>query len=50
MDKKVVIDSTSVFIGNTEYVPKNKVVSQNYLGNVKIVVLQRGWIDRKSVV
>lgn len=39
------IDSNSVFIGGIEYIPKSKnIVSQNFTGPVKIVVLQRGWV------
>lgn len=45
MSKTVEVNENSVFISGTEYVPKgseNK--SPNYSGDVRIVVLQRGWI------
>ena len=40
---KTEINSDSVFIGGIEYVPKSE-VSKVYTGDIKIVVLQRGWI------
>lgn len=44
MSNKTEINSDSVFIGGVEYAPKNNSVSPNYTGDIKIVVLQRGWI------
>jgi len=39
---KTEINSDSVFIGGVEYVPKSS--SKNFTGDIKIVVLQRGWV------
>lgn len=45
MSNKTEISKDSVFIGGIEYIPKsNEQKSPNYMGVVKIVVLQRGWI------
>lgn len=42
---KIEIGKDSVFIAGEEYVPKNKaLISPNYEGEIKIVVLQRGWV------
>lgn len=41
---KVEIDKKSVFIGGVEYIPKDSVQIQEFSGDIKIVVLQRGWI------
>ena len=38
------INTDSVFIGGIEYIPKGIEKSSNYTGDIKIVVLQRGWI------
>ena len=41
---KVEINKDSVFIAGVEYVPKASVKPIVYEGDVKIVILQRGWI------
>ncbi len=41
---KTEINSDSVFIGGKEYVPKDSVSRIEYTGDIKIVILQRGWI------
>jgi hypothetical protein len=41
---KTEISKDSVFIGGIEYTPKGKELSPNYTGDIKIVVLQRGWV------
>lgn len=41
---KTEINSDSVFIGGKEYVPKDQVKTQEVVGDLKIVILQRGWI------
>lgn len=41
---KTEINSDSVFIGGKEFVPKDSVKNQEFTGDIKIVVLQRGWI------
>lgn len=42
---KTEINTDSVFIGGKEFVPKDsKQISPNYTGDIKIVVLQRGWV------
>jgi hypothetical protein len=40
--KKTEISTDSVFIGGIEYVPKDS--QPPFIGDVKIVVLQRGWV------
>ena len=44
MSNQIKISNDSVFIGGVEYCPKANQLSPNYTGDVKIVVLQRGWI------
>jgi hypothetical protein len=44
MSNKTEISKDSVFIGGIEYIPKTNQVSPNFTGDIKIVVLQRGWI------
>lgn len=39
---KVTVDE--IVIDGTTYVPKDKVTTPEYTGDMKIVVLQRGWI------
>lgn len=34
----------TITIDGIEYIPKSEQVSPNYTGDIKIVVLQRGWI------
>ena len=42
---KVEINKDSVYIDGVEYVKADtKPLSPNYLGDIKIVVLQRGWV------
>lgn len=41
---KTKISTDSVFINGQEYLPKTSIKAQEYTGDLKIVVLQRGWI------
>jgi hypothetical protein len=42
--QKVEISEDSVFINGEEYVPKSSAQPVEYKGDIKIVVLQRGWV------
>lgn len=47
MSKEISINSNSVFINGKEYLPKDEINNQkspNYTGDIKICVLQRGWV------
>lgn len=38
------INATEVEINGIKYVPKDSVIRPEYTGDIKIVVLQRGWV------
>src|ERR1035437_939434 len=45
MSKTLEINENSVFIGKVEYIRKDTIQSKpEYKGQVKIVILQRGWV------
>ncbi len=38
------VDATSLTVNGIEYVPKNSIKEQQPNGDIKIVILQRGWV------
>ena len=44
MENKIKITDEIIEINGKRYVPENSQISPNYTGDIKIVVLQRGWI------
>lgn len=44
MNNKIQITEEKIEINGKTYVPENTQKSPNYLGDIRIVVLQRGWI------
>lgn len=44
MDNKIKITDEQVEVNGRIYVPQNSQQSPNYTGEIKIVVLQRGWV------
>lgn len=44
MQDKIEITENKITINGKVYLPENQQKSPNYLGEIKIVVLQRGWI------
>lgn len=44
MQDKIEITNEKVVINGKTYLPENQQKSPNYLGPIKIVILQRGWI------
>jgi len=44
MKDKIEITDSKVIINGITYLPENQQKSPNYEGDIKIVVLQRGWV------
>lgn len=44
MTEKIHITDDKIEINGKTYVPEQKILSPNYTGVVKIVILQRGWV------